>query len=283
MGKFHRVGGLTNASSYVYYKTREGNCVRPNFDSVMVTVNSAPKPSSVNNNAVCLKTKGEMTVNVSSGTVNWYEDENTPAILKSGKTIDLGLLFSDRTLYYTTENKGCKSARTPLTVKALHRPAAGFTYILNYPLTLEVTPIFTKDMNIQWKWGDGNTSNGLTNVKHQYASKGNYIVSMIATSTISSCKDTAEVPVIIDHLNVKNLTKIQMNAYPNPVKTGTAISFSNFANGNVKWFDLSGRLIGSTLVVNGSAIVPANLINGLYSVSAESNGQAFQTLIQITE
>jgi hypothetical protein len=74
-----------------------------------------------------------------------------------------------------------------------------------------------------------------------------------------------------------------MNAYPNPVKTGAAITFSNFANGKVKWFDLSGRFIGSTIVVNGSAIVPSNLTAGLYSVSAESNGQAFQTLIQITE
>lgn len=283
MGEFHRVGGLMNTSSYVYYKTQEGNCIRPNFDSVMVTVNSAPKPSSVNNNAVCLKTNGEMTVNITAGTVNWYEDENTPAILKSGKTIDLGPVFSDRTLYYTTENKGCKSKRTPLTVKALHRPAAGFTYILNYPLTLDVTPIFTKDMNIQWKWGDGNTSNGSTNIKHQYAAKGNYTVSMIASSTISSCKDTAEIPVIIDHLNVKNLTKIQMNAYPNPVKAGTGITISNFDNGKVQWYDLSGRFIGSTIVVNGSGIVPVNLTVGLYSVSTESNGQAFQTLIQITE
>lgn len=282
-GKFHKVGGLTNPTSYVYYKTREGNCIRPNFDSVMVVVNTAPKPTSVVNNAVCLKTNGEMTVNIAAGTVNWYEDDNTPNVFKTGKTISLGPIFSDRTFYYTTENKGCVSPRTPLTVKALHRPSAGFTYTLDYPLTINVTPVSTKDMTVKWIWGDGNTSNGITSVKHQYSAKGNYTISMIASSTISSCNDTADIPVIVDHLNLKGLTKIQMNVYPNPVKSSASISLNNFNNGQIEWYDLSGRSIAKSNVIEGTSHVPSKLSPGLYSISATSKGQIYQALIQITE
>lgn len=268
VGKTPAVYGLSG-KNYVYYKASEGNCFAPNFDSVEVIVNDIPKPSKVEALSVCAKALGKMSVTIPTGTVNWYEDTTTTDILFTGSTYDLGMMLSTRTLYYETENKGCKSERTPLTLVVKPRPAAGFTWTLLWQHKLNCVPINTAGLSFEWDWGDGTKKVGLPGV-HQYAGPGNYTVRLVVTNNANGCKDTADIPVLVDHTNVKSIAKQRFTAYPNPVGAGDVLALNGLDAANITWIDPAGRVVAESQVTEGKTKVPAKLSQGLYYLNVKS-------------
>lgn len=268
VGKTPAVYGLSG-KNYIYYKASEGSCFAPNFDSVEVIVNDIPKPSKVEALSVCAKALGKMSVTVPVGKVNWYEDTTTTDILFTGSTYDLGMMLSSRTLYYETENKGCKSDRTPLTLVVKPRPAAGFTWTLLWQHKLNCVPINTAGLSFEWDWGDGTKKVGLPGV-HQYSGPGNYTVRLVVTNNANGCKDTADIPVLVDHTNVKTIAKQHFSAYPNPVGAGDVLELSGLSDGLIAWIDPTGRIVGESQVAEGKTRVPAKLSQGLYYLNVKS-------------
>ncbi len=278
--KTYTVGGLTNNINYIYFKTREENCSSANYDSVKVTVNTAPTVTKVTNNDVCQKGLGEIQVEMGAGNINWYADETTSSVYATGKTVSLGQMWSNITVYYATESNGCLGARTPVTVKALPRPTAGFTWTLAWPRLVTCTPITTAGMTFSWNWGDGNTTSGLP-AAHTYAAEGNYTIKLVTTSTSNGCTDTADIPVAISHVSTKNISNPVVTVYPNPVKSGTMLNIQGIQASELHWYDMSGREVAVEKVTENMSVVPARLNTGLYWIKGSSNEQTFKASIYI--
>lgn len=278
-GKFYTLYNQT-ATSNVFFKTREGKCINANYDSVKVTVNSAPAVVSTKSDDVCQKGLGSMTVNVASGNVYWYADNSTATSLYKGNTFNLGAIYSNMTYYYATESNGCYSARTPITVKMLQRPTAGFTWTLAWPRIVTCTPITTAGMTFNWAWGDGNTSTGLP-ASHQYNAEGNYNIELVTVSKTNVCTDTADIPVLVSHLATKNIDNPAVKIFPNPVAQNTSLTIDGIQVQSIQWYDLSGRLVSISDVINGSVKVPTNLQNGIYFIKGSNGHSSFKASIMI--
>lgn len=271
VGKNPAVYGLSG-KNYVYLKSSEGSCFSPSFDSVEVIVNDIPKPSLVQALSVCTKSLGKMTVNVPFGNVNWYEDSTSTDLLFTGSNYDLGLMLSSRTAWYETENKGCKSERSPVTLVVKARPAAGFTWNLLWQHKLNCVPINTAGLSFEWNWGDGTKKVGLPGV-HQYAGAGNYMVRLVVTNNANGCKDTADIQVLVDHTGVKDVAKLKFKVYPNPAVAGSSIQLLGMPGieTSVDWIDVMGRKVASGLVAEGKLAVPAGLSQGLYYLTVKGS------------
>jgi hypothetical protein len=273
-GNSAKIGDLTK-TSYVYFKPTEGFCESATFDSVEVVVNDVPKPTTVSAPTICAKALGELTVDVPYGTVKWFEDASSTTPVFTGENFKLGMVLAGQTYYYEISNKNCVSNREPLELKVLPRPTAGFTWTLLWQHKINCVPITTAGLTIFWEWGDGLTKSGLPGV-HQYANAGNYTVRMIATSSSTGCKDTADIPVIVDHLGLtaKNLLATA-SVYPNPVENSEVIEFNGLENGNVAWMNIQGAVVATSEVTGGYALVPVNIVSGIYFLQISSDKQQF--------
>ena len=280
--KFLTIGGLTKPTNYIYFKTRDTVCQNPNFDSVLVTVNTFPTVTKENHSDVCQKSLGEMSIEIPNGNVYWYEDNQTVTVYSSNKTVSLGQMWSNVTLYYQTEANGCYSPRIPLTVNALPRPTAGFTWTLAWPRKVSCTPISTTGMTFKWYWGDGASTAGLgTNSKHQYTDEGDYTIKLVTTSTTNGCTDTADIPVSVSHLNTKVIDNRNVTIFPNPISKGQTLTIKGIDVTQLNWFDVTGRMILSQDIINNTAEIPATLTTGLYFIVGQSKSQSFKATVQI--
>jgi hypothetical protein len=283
--KFVNVKNLQNSNSYVFFKTIDGKCENASFDSVLVTVNIPPMPSTISAPDVCNKSLGLISAPITYGNIYWYEDETTNNSFSTSSNLNLGILFSDKTVYYQTDYKGCTSDRKSVTVKTKFRPTAGFQWTLDYPRKVTCTPAVTNpNSSIEWVWGDGNTSSGATGT-HQYTSDGTYDVQMIVTSNTSGCKDTAIIQVIADHLNNQTINIENVTVFPNPVDAKSNITINGIQQlpSNITWFDLTGRAVGFSELRNNQYLVPSSLKTGLYLIKSNSNKSNFSARIQVTE
>ncbi len=273
-GNSVKLGDLTK-TGYVYYKPAEGFCESATFDSVEVVVNDVPKPTTVSAPSVCAKALGELTVDVPFGTVKWFEDATTVTPLYTGENFKLGMVLAGQTYYYEISNKNCVSKREPLELKVLPRPTAGFTWSLLWQHKINCVPITTTGLTIFWEWGDGQTKSGLPGV-HQYAGAGNYTVRMIATSSSNGCKDTADIPVIVDHLGLASKSVLATaSVYPNPVANNEVIEFNGVENGTVAWMNIQGAVVAKSEVNASQALVPMNLTSGIYLLQISNEKQQF--------
>lgn len=279
--KRYVLNGLPIGVHKMYFKTVENNCVNPDFDSCVITVNTAPNVTSVTNNDQCYKGIGQITVKVPSGKVNWYTSETATNVYATGTTVSTPKMYSNVTLYYSTTEFGCDGARTPVTVKSLPRPVAGFEYNITPNLNISCTPIQTQGMTFAWNWGDGNKSTGLP-AQHQYASEGNYTINLVTTSTTNVCTDTVNIPVSVKQMaSTKNLSTPVVTLFPNPVKGGNALNIKGIVTNQIHWYDVSGREVAVEKVVDNTSIVPTKLSTGMYFIKGENAKQAFSASVYI--
>lgn len=287
--KFVRVGGLTQAKSYAYFKTAEGICESADFDSVEITVNIPPTATIVSANDVCKGANASIELSVNQGSIIWFFDNAASASIATGSKLNLGELFNTATRYYETELNGCRSARNAITIKALDRPDAGFQFEVEFPRKLVCTPINTNNMTIVWDFGDGNTSTENIGI-NTYANEGQYDVKMVATSTISACKDSISAKITINHNNTESMDT-KWTIYPNPVSIHNQL-FTLKSFEKATWYDLSGREIfnvnleatGNNNNNDASVIpLPPQAKTGIYILELESNNETQRVKIQIQD
>jgi hypothetical protein len=287
-GKFIRVGGLSQAKSFVFFKTADGKCINPNFDSVEVTVNIPPTASIVKADDVCNGAKASIELNVTQGTILWYFDNAASTTIATGKTLNLGEIYSNTTRYYETELNGCKSKRNAITIKALDKPAAGFQFVVEFPKKLTCTPLNTKNMTVIWNYGVGNTSTQDIGV-NTYDTEGQYTVKLLATSTLSGCEDSVSQKITINH-NRTETPQTNFQIHPNPSHAGAHL-FTMAPVEKAVWMDLSGRIVSTEIITQGTTntmdlqktkiAVPAHFQNGIYLLQLEYQGQTETIKIQV--
>lgn len=279
--KRYTMNGLSKGNYQMYFKTIENNCVNPNFDSCSITVLAAPTVTSITNNDECFKGIGQISVTVPSGNVNWYNSETSKTVYATGTKVSTGKLYSNVTLYYSTSEFGCTGERTPVTVKSLPRPTAGFYYSITPGLTLTCDPIKLTGMTYAWNWGDSKTSTGLP-ATHQYATTGNYTVTLITTSTTNACKDTVVIPLTVNQVaSIKTINNPMVSIYPNPAQGGNILNIKGIMISELHWFDVSGREVAVEKVNNNMTIVPSKLSTGVYFIKGGNAKSSFSGSINI--
>jgi hypothetical protein len=273
--------GLPAGNKKMYFKTVDNTCVNSNWDSVTITVNAAPDVTSITNNDVCFKGIGQITVQVPSGKVNWYNSDIATSVYATGTSVSLGKMYGNTTLYYSTQSGACNGTRIPVTVKALPRPTAGFYYTITPGLTLKCDPIKTTGMTYDWNWGDTKTSTGLP-ATHQYATTGNYDVTLVTTSTTNICKDTVVIPLFVNSVaSVKTFNNPMVSIYPNPAKGGSVLNIKGIVISELHWFDVSGREVAVEKVNNNMTFVPSKLSTGVYFIQGGNAKSSFSGSINI--
>lgn len=271
-------------NKWIYFQSDDNGCMAPDRDSVFITVNAPPVPSGIKNDPVCTKGIGLFQVNASGGNVWWYYEDTSSVSFFKGNSIQTNPMYSNMTYYYATEKNGCYSARKPLTITLKPRPTAGFTWQLRWQNILQCTPISTAGLSFEWHWGDGKTSTGLPG-NHQYSGKGNYTVRMIATSTANGCKDTADIPVIIDHTGTGSIKLHQLGVFPNPVTAGSLLNLKlpSAESSVIEIFDGNMRLLHSAQVENNQVLIPHGLSNGLYLVNVRTSTVTYSAYLGIVQ
>ena len=277
-GKFIRVGGFTNSKSYAYFKTADGDCVNPNFDSVEITVNIPPNATVVKADDVCEGAKASIELNVPEGTISWYFDNSATTAIATGKVLNLGEIYSKTTRYYETELNGCKSNRQEISINALDKPAAGYQFVVEFPKKLTCTPLNNNNMTVFWNFGDGNTSTDDIGV-NTYDVEGQYTVKMVATSTLSGCQDSVSQKITINHNGIHKHNS-RINLFPNPAIAGSYLT-SEAPLKNAVWFDLGGRIIHQSQIVSNAIKVPDFVESGIYLLQIELEGRTQTVKIQI--
>ena len=273
--------GLTKNTTY-YLQSFENVCVSSKYDSVRIVVNTPPVPSSVTSDAVCAKGAGVFKVNVSAGNVWWYYEDTSSAPFYKGNLLTTGSLLSPVTYYYATENQGCFSAKKPITVNIKPRPTAGFTWQVRWKFQLICTPITTTGINFEWQWGDGTKSTGLPGV-HAYSKEGAYLVRLIVTSIANGCKDTADIPVLIDHTGTSITKAEEIKVYPVPASQGQTLNLDGLKNlnGSYTLFSLGGSVVGGGLFSSGQLILPGHVTAGNYVLLLKAPEKSYRCVISV--
>ena len=287
-GKFIRVGGLTNAKSYAYFKTADGNCITPNFDSVEITVNIPPTATIVKAEDVCNGSKASIELSIPEGNILWYFDNSATNTIATGNILNLGEIYSSTSRYYETELNGCKSVRNKITINALDKPAAGFQFVVEFPKKLICTPLNTNNMTVFWDFGDGNTSTDDIGI-NTYDNEAQYTVKMRATSTLSGCQDSVSQKITINH-NKTATPNINFKIHPNPSYAGSNL-FTMLPVEKAIWMDLSGRVVSTEIITPATnntldlwktkISVPTHFENGVYLLQLEYRGEIDVVKIQI--
>ncbi|MBK7559692.1 MAG: PKD domain-containing protein [Chitinophagaceae bacterium] len=135
------------------------------------------------------------TSTVSSGNISYRWDMGDGTILTTANVVHSYATWGNYTVQLiATADQGCADT-TSFNVSAFPKPVAGFT--INAPVQCYGNHqfIFTNTstisaglMSYNWDLGDGNTAN-TTDVTHQYAQPGDYIVTLVVTSQ-NGCADT---------------------------------------------------------------------------------------------
>lgn len=270
------------ATHWVYYQAEDSGCKAPNKDSIKITVNTPPVPTTVKNDAVCTKGNGLFQVNIPTGNVWWYYEDTSSVSFFKGNSINTGAMYSNMTYYYATEQNGCFSARKPLTITLKPRPTAGFTWQLRWQNILQCTPIASSGLSFVWQWGDGQSSTGLPG-NHKYADKGNYTVRMIVTSNANGCKDTADIPVVIDHTGNDKLQVQPLSLFPNPITAGQQLYLGLASNeaGIYTFYDVNMREIVRGNFTGNKLTIPGDLTDGNYIISIQTVNGTYSAYIGI--
>ena len=253
-------------SSFIYMKSAEDACYNPYFDSVEVVFNEIPKTTLIEAPSVCGRANGYMRVEVPFGNVNWYIDSLSDERLFQGSYYDLGMILSNRSRWFETENKGCKSERQPLELIMKPRPAAGFTYTIAWQHRVSCTPISSTGLTLEWYWGDGKYKKGLP-AWNQYDKAGEYTIRLIATSNSNGCKDTVDIPVNVNHIGIQKFENAEaLEIYPNPIEAGTSLKIKGINKGTFALFDAIGKKVYQIeFDANKPIVLPVDLKPGWYA------------------
>ncbi|MEY3983247.1 MAG: hypothetical protein RL160_804 [Bacteroidota bacterium] len=259
-------------SAFYYVAVSDDGCMAPVRTKVPVRVAQAPAITGLTSPVICSKGTALLQGNVSSGTINWYDDVLATQPIATGKTYRTPMLLGGFTYYAESVAEGCVSARIPVNVKVNPRPAAGFTWQLLWQRRVVCTPISTNGVTSFWDFGDGSTLT--SNVgSHTYAANGVYTVRLVQTLVSTGCKDTADIQVVADHTGVRELQRWETAVYPNPVSAGSVLHTrlpEGIRAARIVCYDVNGKAVWNG-ALNGSSIqIPANIAPGWYLCSFQT-------------
>lgn len=286
-GNFVSIKFNDSGNQKLYIRVSEGDCFNDSWYYVNVNVKPTYLPKSITAESVCRGSDAriELAGLNDETSVLWYESGNSDIVISGDTTLKLGPIFNTTTRYLETIYRGCRSERKPISVDVLDQPVAGFR--VSYPTVQSVSlePINTRNMTIDWRFGDGNTSTDLQ-PSHTYSAAGTYTVTMIANSTLSDCADTSSAEVQVELNRVESID-YRLNIYPNPVFTGSSLYYNISSKEPlyaVRITDVSGRLVFEQESPKNSFVqIPDYLSEGLYAITFEAESTNYSQWIQVVK
>lgn len=153
-------------------------------------------------------------------------------------------------------------------------PQAAFTYQVAGTSVAFVNQS-TDAVVFSWGFGD-TTSSALENPTHQYATPGEYTVTLIATNNCGS--DTLEYEISTYNTGVSSAIEKEFNIYPNPaegafsIEIGSAIQLGNTAE--LRIYTVEGKVIESRLVSGDTNRLSfENIGSGVYIVELNTSAE----------
>ena len=158
------------------------------------------------------------------------------------------------------------------------------------PLNWGVVPQYSSQVTSAiWHWGDGTSTNGLY-PSHTYTTSGWY---NICVTVYTSCGDSAStcrndtlykmsnnnsmvninIMASANGINQITSTSNQVTVYPNPTSDQFFIDANTTDKLTVDMYDVNGRHVFSTSVMDKSNINVATLDNGIYTLTIRTTGQ----------
>jgi hypothetical protein len=291
-GNFVNVFLKDSGANKVFIKLKEGSCYNDTWYSVKTVVRPTLVPQNIISDSVCRGSSALIALkNVHRElSLSWYESPTSREVISGDSTLNLGVILNPTTRYLETDYRGCRSKRIPITVGVLHKPVAGFR--VTYPTEGSVfcQPINLNNMNVNWNFGNGATSQDTTPT-YSYLSTGAYKITMFANSTRSKCADTAyaDVNVVVNRNSLLNKMAV---VFPNPVSAGGVLNVTGLeGSGFSTWylFDLSGRLmykgdLKAALESRSLQLsIPEGAPSGWYLLQCEGMQGSYSQWLQITK
>lgn len=136
--------------------------------------------------------------------------------------------------------------------------------------TISFTNESTEYDDVQWNFGDGNTSTE-NNPTHQFPDQGEYNVVLIANSNCSS--DTLEEDLMVNFkASIRGISK-DLTVYPNPIRAGKEFTVEGDHIAKAQFVDLQGKVV-SEQMVRGNKVI-ANVSAGQYFLKLKNQHQSY--------
>ena len=155
-------------------------------------------------------------------------------------------------------------------------PNALFIQAPNGPGGVKLTPGPMTVTQVDWDFGDGNTTTSYDTqpVYHTYTANGTYTVTMVAQNQCGS--DTFTTDVVISDISTPEYPKLSYNLYPNPSTGILNLAFSTVIEENVQVeiIDITGSIVWSEELSSGKSeyqLTPSELSSGTYIVRMKSD------------
>jgi gliding motility-associated-like protein len=245
---------LQNGKTY-YVSQTLNNCESERF-GITVTVGNTPlAPTGNPNQSFCKNQKGTLdNITVFGSNIKWYESNTSTATLANST------LLQDNTTYYVSQNIGCESQRTPISIKVYDTPLPNgnnkqtFCIYENATINdIDITGTLTT-------WYDAKTAGNILPIT-TILQNGTYY----ATQNINGCESERYAVAI----------KIQDTQAPfgSAIQTfceqqNASLSTIKITGENIKWHDratLGTDLSESTPLENGNTYYASQTINGCES------------------
>ncbi len=199
-------------------------------------------------------------------------------VWSDGNTYRIDTLMNPTTnaTYTVIATSACGKDTGTINLVVNLRPLAAFTTSGGLMVTFTNTSVGASSYS--WNFGDGNSSTN-TNPSNNYATAGNYNVTLIAIGTTCG-NDTLRQSITVSAtgINGVELNKFNLVAYPNPANDATTVVFTaNAANAQLVLMNTLGQTILSKIVSPKNSnnfsekISTSNLPAGIYMIQIIAN------------
>ncbi|WP_202621841.1 S8 family serine peptidase [Pontibacter russatus] len=215
------------------------------------SIKSGPVPSGLQQ-GVCAGSPVLVTPDKGS-TFRFYADEEKTELLGSGDALQMGQLYTGRTIYVSNADSLFESAPVPYTYLIPEEAEADFKLgqaFGNTGKAVDLVNLSRHAATMHWDFGDGTTSTE-AHPSHTYQKAGIYTVTLTATDSLGCVQSSSsqELQIYAD----------QVILYPNPATAHialtltTPIDWGNSATGpRLTLTDMTGRVVSPPSYVAGA-------------------------------
>ncbi len=266
--------GLTPGSEY--YVMHDGQGTPGNYTIAISEVSVyAGVPGEVLN--ICYGESINLFLGIANYTLGGEWVATSPAVVLQGNEFNSTDYASQSYTFNYVVSDGCAIDQATASVIVHAAPSAGedgtFTVCLNEPFNLLSGLGGNVDLDGTWYDPSNQVLGASLDTSGNIAGSFNY--DYIVESAYCP-NDTSNVLVIVDGTcdftaNVDELTQ-NVSIYPNPTKGDLTIQWDGVEHASVKVFDIQGKLVLSTQMVENNMTLSLNQCeNGVYLIQVESN------------
>ncbi|UPT68735.1 MAG: T9SS type A sorting domain-containing protein [Sphingobacteriales bacterium JAD_PAG50586_3] len=189
-------------------------------------------------------------------------------------------ITGEGTYTLTCQNQaGCSGTSAPVIVTLVNDPVANFSFnqIDNY--TVDFTSTGSGATTYEWSISDNVIGTG-SNLSYDFASDGNYNVTLIVTNACGS--DTITLPVQVIKVGINESAVFStFDLFPNPASSQVMLQLNAIkpVNGVIKVVTPLGQIVAEEIIKFNGAFNKTfditNLASGIYSIVITTEGNSF--------